>query len=231
MVTMSRTAVVAGALTTALAFAGPAAAAEPPPVNGHTDNWVNEGTPSVEYDNGYKVDSKSEVKAALEQCNDRSVSCAATPVETPTEVVKWFDVVNDSISGKPGPIGNCGPGQGDMVLTYGGSQTFTWGWNVGASVDVSLVKDKLGVGAKAEYSESNAVTNTGQVTLTIKPGERGMLKMGHDMERSVSDVTIQGGKFGGAKITGLRTEAPLKRDPRVGKDVNTCDAPLLNPDY
>ncbi|MCX4582244.1 hypothetical protein [Streptomyces sp. NBC_01481] len=226
MISMSRTGLVAGLLTTAVALTVPTASAAPfPEVNGHTDNWVNEGTPSVEYDNGYKVDSQAAVRAALDQCKDRSVSCVTTTLSTPTQVTKWFDVENTGTG--TGPIENCGQGEGEINQTIGGTHTFTWGWNVGGSVDVTI-KEVLKVGATAQYNESTTEAKSGDIRITVKKGEKGMLKMGYDMERSISDVTVQGGKFGGAKITGLRLEIPLKGGMRVGTDVVQCGGTLLN---
>lgn len=227
MVSLYRAAITASVLTAALAFTvTSASAADYPAKNGHKDNWVNQGSPSVVYDNGYTETSAAQVKAALEQCNSSSVSCASTPAETPTVVTKWFDIDNTGTG--TGPIEACGDGQGEINQTIGGTHTFTWGWNVGVNVDVSLVKDKLGVGASAQYNESHAVAKSGDVRITVKKGEKGMLKMGYDMERRVSDVTIQGGKFGGAKISGLRTEVPLAGGARVGTDVVPCGGTLLN---
>ncbi|MGW7488888.1 hypothetical protein [Streptomyces sp. NPDC054786] len=224
----SRTGLVLGAVTLALAMAAPmasAAQANSTDVNGHTDKWVEQGSPSVTYDNGYKVDSAEEVKRALEQCNDSKVSCAATTLES-NQVTKWFDVDNAGMD--VGPIQNCGGGGAEINQTLSGSKTFTWGWNVGASVDITLVKDKLGVGASAQYSQTNAETKSGDIRITIKPGQKGMLMMGHDMEQRVSDVTIQGGEFGGAKISGLRTEIPLNVTARADTDVVACNATLKN---
>jgi hypothetical protein len=230
VVSTSRTVLATGAVTTALtalAFAIPtASAASLPEVNGHTDNWVNEGSPSVVYDNGYRVDSASEVADALGQCKSSGVSCAATAVGTPSQVTKWYDVENAGTG--TGPIEACGAGEGEINQTIGGSHTFTWGWNIGINADVTLVKDVLKVGASAQYNETHADTKSGDIRITIKKGEKGMLKMGHDMERGVSDVTIQGGRFGGAKITGLRTEIPLKGGLRVGTDVVKCGETLMN---
>ncbi len=165
------------------------------------------------------MDSAEEVKSALEQCKDSSVSCAEKPVES-KQVTKWFDVGNDAMG--VGPIENCGTGQGEINQTLSGSKTFTWGWNVGGNVDLTLVKDVLKIGASAQYSETNAETKAGDIRITVKPGERGMLMMGKDTEQRTSDVTIQGGKFGGAKITGLRTEILLAEAARVSTDVVKC---------
>ncbi|MGW1375824.1 hypothetical protein ACWD6P_16340 [Streptomyces sp. NPDC002446] len=216
-------------MTFALAMAAPTASAAQgagfTDVNGHTDTWVEQGSPSVTYDNGYRVDSAEEVKRALEQCKDGKVSCASTTVES-KQVTKWFDVDNAGMG--IGPIQNCSGGQAEMNQTLSGSKTFTWGWNVGGSVDITLVKDKLGVGASAQYSETNAESKSGDIRITIKPGQKGMLMMGHDMEQRTSDVTIQGGEFGGAKITGLRTEIPLNVAARADTDVVACGATLKN---
>ncbi|BDH13241.1 hypothetical protein [Streptomyces hygroscopicus] len=220
----SRAGIALGAVTAALFLVVPTASAAAQgsgltQVNGHTDKWMAEATPSVTYDNGYKVDSAEEVKSALEQCKDSSVSCAEKPVES-KQVTKWFDVGNDAMG--VGPIENCGTGQGEINQTLSGSKTFTWGWNVGGNVDLTLVKDVLKIGASAQYSETNAETKAGDIRITVKPGERGMLMMGKDTEQRTSDVTIQGGKFGGAKITGLRTEVLLAEAARVSTDVVKC---------
>ncbi|MGW7636934.1 hypothetical protein [Streptomyces decoyicus] len=220
----SRAGIALGAVTAALFLVAPTASAAAQDaglaqVNGHTDKWMAEATPSVTYDNGYKVDSAEEVKSALEQCKDSSVSCAEKPVES-KQVTKWFDVGNDAMG--VGPIENCGTGQGEINQTLSGSKTFTWGWNVGGNVDLTLVKDVLKIGASAQYSETNAETKAGDIRITVKPGERGMLMMGKDTEQRTSDVTIQGGKFGGAKITGLRTEILLAEAARVSTDVVKC---------
>ncbi|MGW9432403.1 hypothetical protein ACWHA1_31240 [Streptomyces decoyicus] len=221
---VSRAGIALGAVTTALFLVAPTASAaaqnaELTQVNGHTDKWMAQANPSVTYDNGYKVDSAEEVKSALEQCKDSKVSCAETPVES-KQVTKWFDVGNDAMG--VGPIENCGTGQGEINQTLSGSKTFTWGWNVGGNVDLTLVKDVLKIGASAQYSETNAETKAGDIRITVKPGERGMLMMGKDTEQRISDVTIQGGKFGGAKISGLRTEILLADAARVSTDVVKC---------
>ncbi|WP_406221832.1 hypothetical protein [Streptomyces decoyicus] len=220
----SRAGIALGAVTAALFLVAPTASAAAQDaglaqVNGHTDKWMAQATPSVTYDNGYKVDSAEEVKSALEQCKDSGVSCAEKPVES-KQVTKWFDVGNDAMG--VGPIENCGTGQGEINQTLSGSKTFTWGWNVGGNVDLTLVKDVLKIGASAQYSETNAETKAGDIRITVKPGERGMLMMGKDTEQRTSDVTIQGGKFGGAKITGLRTEILLAEAARVSTDVVKC---------
>ncbi|MEU9483365.1 hypothetical protein ACFTZK_17985 [Streptomyces decoyicus] len=220
----SRAGIALGAVTTALFLMAPTASAaaqgaDLTQVNGHTDKWMAQANPSVTYDNGYKVDSAEEVKSALEQCKDSKVSCAETPVES-KQVTKWFDVGNDAMG--VGPIENCGTGQGEINQTLSGSKTFTWGWNVGGNVDLTLVKDVLKIGASAQYSETNAETKAGDIRITVKPGERGMLMMGKDTEQRISDVTIQGGKFGGAKISGLRTEILLAEAARVSTDVVKC---------
>ncbi|GGO97115.1 hypothetical protein [Wenjunlia tyrosinilytica] len=225
----SRMCVLAGTFTAAVAVAllvPTGSAASLTEVNGHTDNWVNEGAPSAEYDNGYKVDSQSEVRAVLDQCNNRSVSCASTTVGTPTQVTKWFDVDNTGTG--TGPIEACGLGEGEISQSVGGSHTFTWGWNVGAAIDITLIKEKLGLNLNAQYNESHTEAKSGDVRMTVKKGEKGMLKLGYDMERKVADVTVQGGKFGGAKISGLRMEIPLKGGMRVGTDVVPCGGTLLN---
>ncbi|MET8679690.1 hypothetical protein ABZW18_19470 [Streptomyces sp. NPDC004647] len=97
------------------------------------------------YDNGYRVDSASEVAGALEQCKSSGVSCAATAVGTPSQVTKWYDVENAGTG--TGLIEACGAGEGEINQTIGGSHTFTWGWNIGINADVTLVKDVLKVGA------------------------------------------------------------------------------------
>ncbi|BCK66713.1 hypothetical protein Sgleb_06450 [Streptomyces glebosus] len=225
----SRMALTLGAVAAALALAAPTASAAQgsslPDVNGHTDKWVEEGSPSVTYDNGYQVNSAEEVKRALEQCNDSKVSCSSTTLES-KQVTKWFDVDNAGMG--IGPIQNCSPGAAEINQTLSGTRTFSWGWNVGASVDITLVKDKLGVGASAQYSETNTESKSGDIRITIKPGQKGMLQLGHDMEQRVSDVTIQGGEFGGAKISGLRTEIPLNTSARADTDVVACGATLKN---
>lgn len=220
----SRAGIALGAVTAALFLVAPTASAAAQDaglaqVNGHTDKWMAQATPSVTYDNGYKVDSAEEVKSALDQCKGSGVSCAEKPVES-NQVTKWFDVGNDAMG--VGPIENCGTGQGEINQTLSGSKTFTWGWNVGGNVDLTLVKDVLKIGASAQYSETNAETKAGDIRITVKPGERGMLMMGKDTEQRTSDVTIQGGKFGGAKITGLRTEILLAEAARVSTDVVKC---------
>ncbi|QHC23393.1 hypothetical protein [Streptomyces sp. GS7] len=226
---VSRIGVAIGAVAAALALAAPAASAAQgsgtTDVNGHTDTWVEGGSPSVTYDNGYQVNSAAEVKRALDQCKSSKVSCSATTTSS-QQVTKWFDVDNAGMG--IGPIQNCSPGASEINQTLSGSKTFTWGWNVGGSIDITLVKDKLGVGASAQYSETNAETKSGDIRITIKPGQKGMLMMGHDMEQRVSDVTIQGGELGGAKITGLRTEIPLKVAARADTDVVACGATLKN---
>lgn len=221
----SRIGIALGAVTVALALTAPtASAADSTDINGHTNTWLQEGSPSVAYDNGYQVNSADEVKRAMDQCNSSGVSCSATTVES-KNVTKWFDVENTVMG--VGPIQNCSGGQGEINQTLSGSKTFTWGWNVGVNVDITLVKDRLGVGASAQYSETNAESKSGDVRITIKPGRKGMLKLGHDMEQRVSDVRIQGGEFGGAKITGLRTEIPLSAAARADTDEVSCDGGKL----
>ncbi|GFE27025.1 MULTISPECIES: hypothetical protein [Streptomyces] len=226
---LMRMGVVAGALTTAVAFTVPVASAAEPElktVNGHTDKWVNEATPTVEYKNGLKDTDVARVKEALEQCKSQSVSCASTTVGTPEKVTKWFDVENAGTG--TGPLENCGPGQTDLKEQMGGMHAFAWGWNVGGNIDIELAKG-VGIGVSAQYNETHTETKTGSIDVTVKPGWRGMLKVGHDMERVTSDVTIQGGKFGGAKISGVRTEIPLKEGaaPRAGSDLVQCGEKLL----
>ncbi|BDM74327.1 hypothetical protein HEK616_78140 (plasmid) [Streptomyces nigrescens] len=223
-----RMGVVVGALTTALACTVPAAfagEAEYPAVNGHTDDWVNGATPTVVYQNGLTDTDPARVKEAFEQCKSQSVSCAATTVGTPERVTKWFDVENTGTG--TGPLENCGQSSSDIKQQIGGMHAFAWGWNVGGSIDIELTKG-VGIGASAQYNETNTETKTGSIDITVKPGERGMLKVGHDMERIVSDVTVQGGKFGGAKISGLRTEVPLKEGAkRAAPDIVPCGQKLL----
>ncbi|WP_030676899.1 hypothetical protein [Streptomyces rimosus] len=218
---LTRVGVVAGALTTALAFAVPAASALPPvytSVDGATDNWVNEAKPTAEYRNGIKETDPARVKEALDQCKSQSVSCKATTVGTPEKVTKWFDAEGAKV------LENCSkdPGTTDIKQTIGGMHAFAWGWNVGGSVDIPLAKG-VGIGINGQYNETNTETKTENTEMTVKPGYRGTLKLGHDMERTVSDITIQGGKFGGAKLSGVRTEALLKDSPkRVKTDIQTC---------
>ncbi|MEU8781086.1 hypothetical protein [Streptomyces sp. NPDC048637] len=227
--TASRVGLALGAAGIALALAAPNALAAQgsglTDVNGHTDKWLEGGSPSVTYDNGYKVDSAEEVKRALAQCGGSQVSCTSTTTES-KQVTKWFDVDNAGMG--VGPIQNCTPGAAEINQTLSGTKTFSWGWNVGANVDVTLVKDVLKVGASAQYSETNTESKSGDIRITIKPETKGMLKMGHDMEQAVADVTIQGGEFGGAKITGLRTELPLNTSARADTDVVACGATLMN---
>ncbi len=222
-----RTGLVAATAAAALALTASAAYASGPfqAVNGHQDTWVQDGSPSGTYDNGYRM-SQSDIQDALKQCGSRSVSCAATQVGSPTYVTKWFDVDNTDMNA--GPIENCAPTANPITQTLSGSHTFTWGWNVGANVDVTLIKDVLKVGASAQYSESNATATTGSIGITVNSQQKGMLKVGYDMERRVSNVSIQGGKFGGAQISGLRTEIPLKDTNRVGTDIVPCGGSLLN---
>ncbi|MEU2793011.1 hypothetical protein [Streptomyces sp. NPDC007100] len=221
----TRIGVVAGVLTTALACTAPAALAVPPEypaVDGATDNWVNQATPTVEYENGIKDTDPARVKEALEQCKSQSVSCKAATVGTPEKVTKWFDAGSDGTQAKV--LENCSTGAGatDLKQTIGGMHAFAWGWNVGGSVDIPLAKG-VGIGINGQYNETNTETKTESVEMTVKPGYRGTLKLGHDMERTVSDITVQGGKFGGAKISGVRTEALLKENSQRAKpDIKAC---------
>ncbi|MFH9421280.1 hypothetical protein [Streptomyces sp. NPDC017529] len=221
----TRMGVVAGVFTTALACTVPAALAVPPEypaVDGATDNWVNQATPTVEYKNGIKDTDPARVKEALEQCKSQSVSCKAATVGTPEKVTKWFDAGSDGTQAKV--LENCPTGAGttDLKQTVGGMHAFAWGWNVGGSVDIPLAKG-VGIGINGQYNETNTETKTESVEMTVKPGYRGTLKLGHDMERTVSDITVQGGKFGGAKISGVRTEALLKENSqRVKSDIKAC---------
>lgn len=230
----TRMGAVAGALTAALAFAVPAASAADPEltaVNGHSDKWLEEATPTVEYKDGkgIKDTDPTRVKEVLEQCKSQAVSCAATTRGTPEKVTKWFDVENTGTG--TGPVENCGDDKkSDIKQTLGGMHAFTWGWNVGANMDVEVAKGAK-IGISGEYSETTTETKTGTMEMTVKPGERGMLKVGHDMERSISDVTIQGGKLGGATVSGVRTEIPLKEGTkRAGTDIVKCGENLLMDD-
>ncbi|KOG65626.1 hypothetical protein ADK76_05615 [Streptomyces griseoflavus] len=222
---LTRLGVVAGTLTTALAFAVPAASAAPPEytsVDGAKDNWVNEGKPSVEYKNGIKDTDPARVKEALDQCKSSSVSCKAATVEGPTKVTKWFEAGEGGGNAKV--VENCKTDSGakDVDHTVGGMHAFAWSWNIGGSVDIPLAKG-VGIGIKGEYTETNTETKTETTKITVKPGYRGTLQLGHDMERTVSDITVQGGKFGGAKISGVRTEALLKNSTgRVRPDIVKC---------
>lgn len=223
-----RAGIVAAASAMALSLAIPAASAASPSlqeVNGHTDNWLNQGSASVTYDNGTTLTGQSDVLEALEQCSSLSVSCASTTTEEAGQVTKWYDSENSDLDA--GPIQNCSPNANDITQTITSSHTFSWGWNIGASVDVTLSK-KLGIGVSAGFSETSTEASTGAVGITVKPSQKGMLKLGYDMDRKVTNVSIQGGKFGGAKITGLRTETPLPGGKRVGQDIVGCDQQLLN---
>ncbi|MFE1172832.1 hypothetical protein [Streptomyces sp. NPDC058773] len=221
-----RAAIVAAGSVMALAVAIPTASAAPQDINGHTDNWLNEGSASVTYDNGTTLTRQSDVLEALNQCGSLGVSCASTTTEDAGQVTKWYDAENTDLG--TGPIQNCGAAGNDITQTITALHTFSWGWNVGASVDVTLVKDRLGIGASAGFTQSHTETSSGAVGITVKHGQKGMLKMGYDMDRKVTDVSIQGGKFGGAKITGLRTETPMPGGKRVGQDIVPCDSQLLN---
>ncbi|CAM5305464.1 MULTISPECIES: hypothetical protein [Streptomyces] len=222
---VTRVGIVAGALTAAFALAAPMASATPPEykaVDGAKDNWVNEGQLSVEYNNGIKDTDPARVKEALDQCKGQSVSCKATTVGTPEKVTKWFEAGEGG--GNPKVVENCRTDDGakDVDHTVGGMHAFAWSWNIGASVDIPLAKG-VGIGIKGEYTETNTDTKTEATKITVKPGYRGTLQLGHDMERTTSDITIQGGKFGGAKITGVRTEALLKDSAgRVRPDIVKC---------
>ncbi|MGY5128223.1 hypothetical protein [Streptomyces nigrescens] len=223
-----RAGIAAAVSVVALAVAVPTASAAEPlqAVNGHTDNWVNEGSASVTYDNGTTLTRQSDVLEALQQCSTLGVSCASTTVQEGGQVTKWYDAEN--VDQGTGPIENCSPNGNDISQTLTALRTFSWGWNIGASVDVTLVKDRLGIGASAGFTQSHTETSSGATQIVVKPGQKGMLKMGYDMDRKVTDVSIQGGKFGGAKITGLRTETPLPGGKRVGQDVVPCGQQLLN---
>lgn len=72
----------------ALAMAMPAASAASSlqEVNGHTDKWGKQGSPSVTYDNGTTLNRQSDVLEALQQCSTLSVSCASTTVEDAGQV-------------------------------------------------------------------------------------------------------------------------------------------------
>ncbi|MEU7433461.1 hypothetical protein AB0B07_21915 [Streptomyces sioyaensis] len=226
----TRLSMAVGALTTALAFTVPAASAAEPEltaVNGHKDNWVNESTPTVEYRNGGLKDTDvARVKEVLDQCKDQLVSCASTTVGTTEKVTKWFDVENTGTGTKV--LENCSDGKSDLKEQMGGMHAFAWGWNVGASVDIPLAKG-MKIGVDGQYNETTTETKTGSIDVIVKPGERGTLKVGHDMERITSDVTIQGGKLGGATVSGVRTEIPLKDgpSPRAGSDIVPCGQKLL----
>jgi hypothetical protein len=223
-----RAGIAAAASAMALAVAVPTASAASSlqEINGHTDNWLNEGSATVKYDNGTTLTRQADVLEALQQCGSLSVSCASTTTQDAGQVTKWYDADNQDLG--TGPIDNCAPNGNDITQTITALHTFSWGWNIGASVDVTLVKDRLGIGASAGFTESHTETSSGAVGITVKPGQKGMLKMGYDMDRKVTNVSIQGGKFGGAQITGLRTETPLPGGKRVGQDIVTCDQKLLN---
>ncbi|BCK69005.1 hypothetical protein Srufu_029580 [Streptomyces libani subsp. rufus] len=223
-----RAGIVAATSVMAMAMAMPMASAAslPQDVNGYTDNWLNAGSASVTYDNGTTLTQQSDVLEALQQCSSLGVSCASTTTEDAGQVTKWYDADNDVLDA--GPVDNCDPdATSDITETLTKSHTFSWGWNVGASVDVTLVKDKLGVGASAGFTQSTTNATTGAIAITVKPGQKGMLKLGYDMDRKVSNVSIQGGKFGGAQITGLRTETPVGTK-RVSQDIVPCGQQLLN---
>ncbi|MFD5393182.1 hypothetical protein ACFWJW_02820 [Streptomyces sp. NPDC127097] len=222
-----RAAIAVAVSVMALAMAMPtASAATPQDVNGHTDNWLNEGSATVTYDNGSTLTRQSDVLEALQQCSELSVSCAPTTTEDAGQITKWYDAENTDLN--TGPIENCSPNGNDITQTITAGHSFSWGWNIGASVDVTVVKDRLGIGASAGFSQSSTETSTGAVGITVKPGQKGMLKLGYDMDRKVTNVSIQGGKFGGAQITGLRTETPLPGGKRVGQDIVPCDQKLMN---
>ncbi|UKY47850.1 hypothetical protein [Streptomyces inhibens] len=222
-----RAGITAAASVMALTLAMPTATSSSrQDVNGHTDNWLKEGSPSVTYDNGTTLTRQSDVLEALQQCSSLSVSCASTTVEDIGPVTRWYDAENSDQG--TGPIENCGESGNDITQTITAGHTFSWGWNVGVSVDVKLVKDKLGIGASAGFSQSSSEMSTGATSIVVKPGQKGMLKLGYDMDRKVTNVSIQGGKFGGAKITGLRTETPLPGGKRAGQDIIPCGQNLLN---
>ncbi|MCR8579692.1 hypothetical protein [Streptomyces sp. Isolate_219] len=224
-----RAGIIAAASAMALSLAIPAASAESPPipeVNGHTDNWVNEGSASVTYDNGTTLTRQDDVLEALQQCNWQSVSCRTETI-TVGKVTKWYDAENTVQN--VGPIQNCGANAKENITqAITASHAFSWGWNIGVSVDLSLVKDKLGIGASAGFSQTTTETQQGTLTINVPPGQKGMLKMGYDMDRNVSEVSIKGGKLGGAKITELRTEIPRAEGKRVDQDVVPCGQTLLN---
>ncbi|WP_329172374.1 hypothetical protein OG754_10480 [Streptomyces decoyicus] len=221
--------IIAAASAMALSLAIPAASAEPrliPVVNGHTDNWVNEGSASVTFDNGTTLTRQEDVLEALQQCNWQSVSCRTEKINA-GQVTKWYDAENTDQN--VGPIENCGSeSKQPITQAITAAHTFSWGWNIGVSVDLNLVKDKLGIGATAGFTQSTTETSQGTLTIHVEPGKKGMVKLGYDMDRKVSDVTIKGGKFGGAQITGLRTETPLPEGNRAGQDIVPCGQTLLN---